>query len=88
MNQQEREPLGEIEMGFSIEQATAIVKEFDALWQHSNIHGKKKVIQLWGLRKQLAEAVGITGASAVHVVLTGQAQVSVETIVSSESSEA
>ncbi len=88
MTEEKAEPLGEIEIGLSVEQATAIVREFDTLWQHSNVHGKKKVVRLWGLRNQLAEAVGITGASAVHVVLTGQAQVSGETIASSESSEA
>lgn len=46
MTEEKAEPLGEIEIGLSVEQATAIVREFDALWQHSNIHGKKKMKQL------------------------------------------
>ncbi len=74
MSEGEREPLGEIEIGLSIEQATAIVREFDVLWQHGNIHGKKKVKQLWGLRNQLADEVEITDPPAVHAVLKRQKQ--------------
>lgn len=69
MTDVEAEPLGEIEVGLSIEQATAIVREFDRLWQHSNIHGKKKVKQLGDIRNQLAQAVGIADLPAVRVVI-------------------
>lgn len=72
MTEEKAEPLGEIEIGLSVEQATAIVREFDALWQHSNIHGKKKVKQLWGLRNQ---EVGITIPPSMQTVLTGHGSV-------------
>ena len=48
------EPLGDIEVGFSLAQAAAIVREIDALWDNSNIHGKRKVKELRTLRATLA----------------------------------
>jgi len=87
MTEEKAEPLGEIEIGLSVEQATAIVREFDALWQHSNIHGKKKVKQLWGLRNQLTKEVGITDPSGVRVVMNGRVWNSEEAECSRESEQ-
>jgi len=51
------EPLADIEVGFSVARAAAIVKEFDALWNNSNVHGKRKVKELRNLRETLAAAL-------------------------------
>lgn len=48
------EPLGDIEIGLSLEQAEAIVKEFDALWASANGRGKRRVRFLQLLRDELA----------------------------------
>ncbi|BFU90124.1 MAG: hypothetical protein NTAFB01_13110 [Nitrospira sp.] len=50
-------PLGEIELGLSVAQATAIVQEFDALWLAAAFYGKKKQKELLRLRNTLEEAV-------------------------------
>ena len=39
-------PLGDIEIGFTVEQAQAVVDEIAALWCHANHDGKKKVRML------------------------------------------
>lgn len=51
------EPLGDIEMGFTREQAREIVSEFDALYAHSNVMGKKKVKTLHQFRRSLIVAL-------------------------------
>lgn len=51
------EPLAEIEVGLSLEQAEHIVRELDALWAHSNHDGKKKVNELRRLRETLTAAL-------------------------------
>ena len=51
------DPLGEIEMGFTREQAAAMVTELDALYAHSNVMGKKKVKQLYIFRASLVSAL-------------------------------
>ena len=51
------EPLGDIEMGFTREQAREIVTELDALYAHSNVLGKKKVKTLHLLRRSLIVAL-------------------------------
>ena len=48
------EPLGDIDVGFSLAQAAAIVREIDALWRHSNHEGKRQVKELRTLRATLA----------------------------------
>jgi hypothetical protein len=50
-------PLGAIEMGFTLEQAAAIVAEFDALYAHSNVMGKKRVKVLYLFRASLVAAL-------------------------------
>ena len=57
MTQPAIESLGEIEMGFTREQATAIIAEFDALYAHSNVMGKKKVKALHVFRASLLAAL-------------------------------
>lgn len=47
-------PLGDIEVGLTVDQAAAIVQEFDALWSHSNFLGKRAVKHLRTLRDTLA----------------------------------
>jgi hypothetical protein len=47
-------PLGQIQVGFTTQQAVAIVQEFDALWAHSNHLGKRSVNHLRTLRDTLA----------------------------------
>jgi hypothetical protein len=51
------EPLGDIEMGFSREQAAAIIVELDALYAHSNVMGKKKMKQLHIFRASMVSAL-------------------------------
>lgn len=51
------DPLGDIEMGFTREQAREIVAEIDALYAHSNVMGKKKVKTLHLLRRSLIVAL-------------------------------
>lgn len=50
--------LADIEVGFSVEQAAAIVAELDALWAHSTRDGKRKVHELRRLRETLMAALG------------------------------
>jgi len=38
-----REPLGDIEIGLSVEQAQAVVEEIAVLYRHATRDGKKKV---------------------------------------------
>lgn len=55
MNQTDQgDPLGQIQVGFTLGQAAAIVQEFDALWAHSNHLGKRAVHHLRTLRDTLA----------------------------------
>ena len=51
------EPIGDIEMGFTREQAREIVAEIDVLYAHSNIMGKKKTKTLHILRRSLIVAL-------------------------------
>lgn len=53
------EPLGEIEMGFTPEQATSIIAELDALYAHSNVMGKKKMKVLHIFRASLLSALSM-----------------------------
>lgn len=46
-------PLGEIELGLTVEQARAIVREYDALWQAASWYGKKQMQELVRLRNTL-----------------------------------
>ena len=48
-------PLGQIQVGFTLEQAAAIVQEFDALWAHSNHLGKRSVHHMRTLRDTLTD---------------------------------
>ena len=57
MTQPVYESLGEIEMGFTRAQARAIISEFDALYAHSNVMGKKKVKVLHFFRASLLAAL-------------------------------
>jgi hypothetical protein len=50
----DRAPLGDLEIGLSIQQAAAIVQEFDALWRASSWCGRKHVKELLKLRDTLA----------------------------------
>lgn len=50
---QKAEPLGEIELGLTVEQACAIVREYDALWQAASWYGKKQMKELRRLRDTL-----------------------------------
>lgn len=43
---EQRAPLADIEVGFSMEQAQQVVDELAALWCHANHDGKKKVRML------------------------------------------
>lgn len=54
---EETAPLADLEIGLSFAQAAALVKEIDALWSNSNVHGKKKVKELRTLRETLAAEV-------------------------------
>lgn len=45
--------------------------------RHQPYPWKKNVGHLWGLRQQRAEAVGLTNHQTVHVIVTGEQQVSV-----------
>ena len=56
--------LGEIEMGFTRVQAAAIIAEFDALYAHSNVMGKKKVKTLHIFRASLLAALKEPGTPA------------------------
>lgn len=49
--------LADIEVGFTVERAAAIVAELDALWAHSTRDGKKKVHELRRLRETLTAAL-------------------------------
>ena len=51
------ESLGEIEIGFTREQATAIVIELDALVAHSNVMGKRSMDLLHLFRACLLAAL-------------------------------
>lgn len=53
----ERTPVAEIELGLSIEQAWAIVQEFDVLWRAAPWYGKKHLKELLTVRNTLAHTL-------------------------------
>jgi hypothetical protein len=58
-------PLGDLEIGLTVEQARAIVQEFDALWLAAAWYGKKKQKELLKLRNTLAHTVRASGQTSV-----------------------